>query len=126
VQDIQFHAICLFFRDYTIEPCGIFSGWLNFLPDMYLNSTGASLIQQAVFAAAYSNLGLKIRRSDMATKALSHYCASLHAVKSSLSNKFTATSDDMMTAVTLLLLYEVSLMTVPGREVVLTRYVQAY
>lgn len=108
MDDVHLHAICLFFRDYTLDACSICTGWLNFLPQMYQQSTETSLIHHAVCTAAYANLARKSERPDISIRAMSHYCSSLDIVKSSLHDKLAATSDAMITAVMLMFLYEVS------------------
>jgi hypothetical protein len=108
MDDVQLQAISLFFRDYIVSACGICTGWLPFLPEMYRQSTKTSLIYQAVCTVAYANLAQKTERPDIAIRAASHYGTSLDIVKFSLYDKLTATSDTVMTTVTLLLLYEVS------------------
>lgn len=108
MDDVQLQAISLFFRDYTLNTYGVCTGWLHFLPEMYQQSTKTSLIYQAVCTAAYANLARKTERPDIAIKAASHYGTSLDIVKYSLDDKLMATSDTVMTTVTLLMLYEVS------------------
>jgi len=107
--DIQLHAICLFFHDYIVDSCpGLCEGWLDYLPDLYARHSENSGLQNAVLAAAYANLGQRTARKDLELRATLFYRASLETVKNNISNPQVATSDINMTAVILLGLYEVS------------------
>jgi hypothetical protein len=107
--DVQLHAICLFFHDYIVDSCpGICDGWLDFLPDLYGRHSENPSLQGAVLAAAYANIAQRTARKDLELKATSFYHDSLETVKNNLSNPQMATSDINMTAVILLGLYEVS------------------
>jgi len=107
--DIQVHAICLFFHDYILGFCpGLCEGWLDYLPDLYERHSENSGLQYAVLAVAYANIGQRTARKDLELKATLFYRASLETVKNNISNPRLATSDINMTAVILLGLYEVS------------------
>lgn len=106
--DIQLHAISLFFHDYIVHSCqGICEGWLDYLPDLYLEHTESSILRHAVLAAAYANIAQRTTRKDLELKAASFYHTSLERVKNNLSDTQLATSDVNMTAVVLLGIYEV-------------------
>ncbi|KAE9365196.1 hypothetical protein N431DRAFT_96771 [Stipitochalara longipes BDJ] len=105
--DVQLHAICLFFHDYIVESCvGICEGWLDYLPDLFGRHSENSGLHDAVLAAAYANIAQKTARKDLELKATLFYRASLETVKNNLSYPERATSDINMTAVILLGLYE--------------------
>lgn len=110
--NVDQHAIGLFFQDYIIDSCDRCPGFLNFLPSLYLKATEKSLLRIAVFATAYANLAQKTERPDITIKALSYYRRALQIVNTVLSENLETTSDSTMTAVMLLGLYEVNMLSI--------------
>jgi len=106
-EDFHAHAICLFFRDYVLIPCGICPGWLNFLPDLYKEIPENSALHNAVCATAYANVAQKTRRHELSIKSMLYYRNSIGMLRATLSDNLSASSEATIAAVILLGLYEV-------------------
>ncbi|KAH7312052.1 hypothetical protein BKA65DRAFT_159393 [Rhexocercosporidium sp. MPI-PUGE-AT-0058] len=106
VDNIHQHAISLFFQDYTIESCGRCPGYLDYLPQLYGRSNRNSLLTVALLAVAHANIAQKLERQDIAIKAMSYYRKALRLANAVLAKNVEATSDNTMTAIMLLGLYE--------------------
>jgi hypothetical protein len=83
---------------------------MDFLPYLYLHSSENSALQAAVAATSYLNFH---RRSDTLVRtdkiiAFNYYTESLRRVQDELKCEATASSDQLLMAVYLLGIYEVS------------------
>ena len=112
VEDHHTLVCSRFFFDYclptdTFDP---FKGIMDFLPYLYLNSGENSSLQAAVAATSHLNFHRRsetLVRTDK-TIAFNYYTESLKRVQNELQCETTASSDQLLMAVYLLGIYEVS------------------
>jgi hypothetical protein len=84
------------------------SQFLEFLPDMYQNASLESPLKLAVSALAYANYARRCRSPESMPLAMSYCNKALSALKQAVSIASEAFSDETLTAISMLGLYEVS------------------
>ena len=106
-------ALCQLFHDYVLQPIPTLSpGWLSGLPDLFAKAEKDSILKHAVQAAAYVNYGQKsTNAASLPFEAVQHNLTAIRMIKSALTSPQPHITDDTMTAILVLVLYEVSQQT---------------
>lgn len=105
--DLESWVIKAFCRDYVVEACDAFIGFLAFLPEMYEQASHDSILRLSMCAAAYANFASRAARKDVEILAIAAYNKALNMATFVLTNCTIVPRETTMTAIFLLGLYEV-------------------
>ena len=119
---LEIQAPCFFFSNYVLENTSYSKGFLDYLPGLCANEVANSFLMQAVTALGLVGLAMKTHDSNVLISARQDYASALNQLNVALTSKERALTDQALTTVFLLGLYEVSC-TRPVLSVVLTPFV---
>lgn len=101
-------SVLYFFDQYVMPPDASGNpGWLEFLPDLYGASNETSCLKPSLAAVSYANLTNQSSIPWMSVQARHSYGEALRSINSALRDPEQATTDETLTAVFLLGLFEV-------------------
>jgi hypothetical protein len=103
--DPSVFAIDCFYNDYVVKQ-GCFP-FLDFLPDMYATGNKIACFQQALPAVALASVAQQMHHHDLLLESKRRYGRALRALSSAIQVPKTAKSDEVLTTVFLLGLFEV-------------------
>lgn len=106
--DVQHQATCFFLNLFSFQATRLYGiPVLDFLPDMLVKSSDHTAIQAAAKAVSRITLADRYSGKDARLETGSEYAKALNSVKETMSNESAAITDEAVTAVWLLGLYEV-------------------
>jgi hypothetical protein len=105
---IESQAPCYFFANYVLENTSYSEGFLDYLPGLCENSVTNSFLLEAVTALGLVGLAMKRHSSTDLNSARRNYVSALNQLNVTLTSKDGALTDQALTTVFLLGLYEVS------------------
>ena len=101
-------SLCLFFATYIADPQNEDdSGYLNYLPSMYLEATQGSCLVQMVHAVALIYMYNKGSHIEVKGSAQRHYGNALKTINEALQNPIERLSDSTLLSIWLIQNYEV-------------------
>ena len=101
-------SLCLFFATYIADPQNEEdSGYLNYLPSMYLEATQGSCLVQTVHAVALIYMYNKGSHIEVKSSARRHYGNALKTINEALQNPIERLSDSTLLSIWLIQNYEV-------------------
>ena len=104
---MEVQAPCYFFSNYVLENTSYAKGFLDYLPSLCEDYSADSFLLQAVTALGSFGLGMKRRDFSALNSAQHNYSSALSQLNAALTRKEVALTDQVMTTVFLLGLYEV-------------------
>jgi hypothetical protein len=113
--DLDHQALCHFFHRYVVPPQeGVeSSGWLDFLVNLYQESSELSALRKAVMAVSLAHLANQSDDEWLGLKARQAYGDALHAVNFALRDPKQQLEDGTLTAVYLLIFFDVRPVLIP-------------
>jgi Fungal specific transcription factor domain len=101
-------SVLYFFDQYVMPPDARGNpGWLEFLPDLHEASNETSCLKPSLAAVSYANLANQSSIPWMSVQARHSYGEALRSINSALRDPEQVTTDETLTAVFLLGLFEV-------------------
>lgn len=107
--DLDHQAICHFFTTFTFPKDSRVgtTGHYEFLPDLCLEHPEATYLSEAIKACSLSNMANRSSLGKLVQRARKYYGSSLLQLNAALADPKLAVSDEVLSTITLLALYEV-------------------
>lgn len=105
--DWEYQALGCFFHRYVVPADGIANpGWLDFLVELYIESSDFSCLRMAVRAVSIAHFANQSGSPWLSTRARKSYGVALQAVNLALKDPGQQTGVDTLTAVYLMIFFE--------------------
>jgi hypothetical protein len=105
---LELQAPCYFFANYVLEDTADSKGYLNYLPGLFENEVTSSFLMDAVTSLGLVGLAMRRHDSSALNYARLKYASALNQLNVALTSKAEALTDQALTTVFLLGLYEVN------------------
>ena len=103
----EMQALCYFFANYVLEDTTLSKGYLDFLPSLCISEDGGSFLMDAVASLGLAGLGMRKHDPNALDSARLKYASALRELNTALTSKDGALTDQALTTVFLMGLYEV-------------------
>ena len=100
-------ALCYFFSNYVLEDTSVSEGYLNYLPNLCMNEDGRSFLMDTVTSLGLVGLAMKKHDRNALNNAQLKYASALRELNVALTSSDGALTDQALTTVFLMGLYEV-------------------
>lgn len=111
-------SVVYFLNEYSVLPLpGMYSGHLDFLPDLLMSSSSTSPLWPATRASAYLALSRHYKSSVLYDRARKCYGAALRSVNTCLSQPPETWQDDIVAAIMMTNYLEVFCFSTPRRHI---------